>query len=207
LTKINQISALNLAAVLLGTIGGIGAIISYAGFPQIRGYNRISVFIAFFSILAVILLMDYIIHKYSHNAYKMSYRSLHYCCYLFWHIRQTSPHLFRYTNIKEEFLSDENFVSSIEENFPEDTMVFQLPYVAFPESPPVNRMTDYDLFRGYLHSENIHWSYGAMKGRDGDEWQRYVTDKPVDEMLRELSIEGLMAYMWIVMATQIVGKR
>ncbi len=46
-----------------------------------------------------------------------------------------------------------------------------------------------------------------MKGRDGDEWQRYVTDKPVDEMLRELSIEGLMAYMWIVMATQIVGKR
>lgn len=69
-------------------------------------------------------------------------------------------------------------------------MIFQLPYVPFPEYPPVNRMSDYSHFRAYLHSKDLRWSYGAIKGREVDGWQRMVASMPVDEMLKALSQKG-----------------
>ena len=69
-------------------------------------------------------------------------------------------------------------------------MVFQLPYVQFPEGAPVNLLTDYELSRGYLHSRNLHWSYGAMKKREGDQWLAQVTQKPVPEMLEAIVFAG-----------------
>ena len=45
----------------------------------------------------------------------------------------------------------------------------QLPYLKVPEGyPPPGAMNDHDPFRGYLHSESLRWSYGAMKGRSAD---------------------------------------
>jgi phosphoglycerol transferase len=69
-------------------------------------------------------------------------------------------------------------------------MVFQLPYVPFPEGNSLFGMTDYALFRGYLHSTTIHWSYGTMKGRYGDFWQSNISSKPVAEMVQGLSFAG-----------------
>jgi phosphoglycerol transferase len=69
-------------------------------------------------------------------------------------------------------------------------MVFQLPYVPFPENPNVNKMSDYDLYRGYLHSKSLRWSYGAMKGRDSDAWQRSVASRPLGEFVGEISKAG-----------------
>ena len=73
---------------------------------------------------------------------------------------------------------------------PENAMIFQLPYVPFPESPPVYKMDDYSHFRAYLHSKDLRWSYGTIKGRQGDRWQRMVANMPVDDMLKALSQAG-----------------
>ena len=59
-------------------------------------------------------------------------------------------------------------------------MVFQLPYVPFPENPPVQQMSDYDHLRGALHSRTLKWSYPTMRGRWGDTWQRAIAQKRVD---------------------------
>jgi len=67
--------------------------------------------------------------------------------------------------------------------------VFQLPYVAFPESAFVHRMVDYDHLRPYLHSDSIHWSYGAVKGRKTANWQERVAQLPAAEMIKELQAE------------------
>lgn len=48
-----QPERVNLFAFLLGTVGGFGAVFSFVIRPQLRGLNRISVYIAFFSIAAV----------------------------------------------------------------------------------------------------------------------------------------------------------
>jgi hypothetical protein len=52
------LAALTLFALLLATIGGFGAVFNLIVTSQIRAYNRISVFIAFFCLLAVLWALD-----------------------------------------------------------------------------------------------------------------------------------------------------
>ena len=192
LKKINQLSVLNLSALLLATVGGFGTIFAYFIFPQIRCYNRISIFIAFFCITTIVLLLDLLLQKNSQT--KLKKGAIVGCIVfilLFGIYDQTTEHMFSdYKNTKNMFLNDAQNINNIETTFPNDTMIFQLPYVPFPENPPVNNMVDYDHLRAYLHSKNIHWSYGAMKGREGDLWQRDIIGKPVKEMIDELSFTG-----------------
>src|SRR3712207_7344477 len=47
-----------LTAFLVGTTGGVSAILAWVVSPQIRGWNRLSIFIAFFALAAVALLLD-----------------------------------------------------------------------------------------------------------------------------------------------------
>ena len=192
LKKIKYLSILNLSAVLLATVGGIGTVIAYLFFPEIRAYNRISVFIAFFCITTVMMLLDVLLQKYSQNKIKKYAIVGFIIIVLFFGIYDQSSVRFipDYKNIKEVFMSDDHFVKDIERTYPDDTNVFQLPYVPFPENPPVHGMSDYDHFRAYLHSANITWSYGAMKGRDGDQWQREIVKKSLDKMLEDLSFSG-----------------
>jgi phosphoglycerol transferase len=49
-------------------------------------------------------------------------------------------------------------------------------------------MKDYDHFRGYLHSKSLRWSYGAMKGRMADGWQKTIAEKPLKEFVAWLSL-------------------
>src|SRR5258708_10901467 len=51
-------------------------------------------------------------------------------------------------------------------------------------------LTDYELFRGYLHSSGLRWSYGAMKGREGDRLLRGLAVKPVDNLVAALDFLG-----------------
>ena len=69
-------------------------------------------------------------------------------------------------------------------------MVFQLPYVPFPEYPQVNKMHDYDHFRGYLHSKKLRWSYGTIKNRAGDRVLQEVASLPNDEFVQALAFAG-----------------
>jgi phosphoglycerol transferase len=163
--------------------------VAYLFFPEIRTYTRISIFIAFFSILTIVLLLDFLIRKSTFS--KVVIFALMVGVLVVGINDQTSANFVPdYQGIKTEFLSDRHFVESIETKFPADNMVFQLPYVSFPEGSLTYHMSDYDLFRGYLHSTTIHWSYGAMKGRYGDFWQSNISSKPVAEMVQELSFAG-----------------
>ena len=49
-------------------------------------------------------------------------------------------------------------------------MIYQLPYHGYPEGGFQNDMWDYHLLVGYLHSDKLKWSYGSVKGREGDSW-------------------------------------
>jgi phosphoglycerol transferase len=93
------------------------------------------------------------------------------------------------SSIASEYNSDRSFVQAIEKVLPPDAMVFQLPHVPFPEHPPANKMLDYDLFRGYLHSKSLKWSYGAVKGRNSN-WHTIVVSQPLERVLNRLVING-----------------
>ncbi len=93
-------------------------------------------------------------------------------------------------------MSDKFFVNSIEAIMPNNAMIFQLPYVPFPQSPPINNMIEFSHLRGYLHSNNLRWSYGAMKGRSGDDWQRAVAGMSMENMLKTLSQTGFSRHLY-----------
>ncbi len=187
---LRQLAVFNLAGLLLATIGGFGTLFALIISPEIRGYNRIIVFIAFLSLFIVGILVDKLINLASQYGRLRWVRFILPVIILLLGIYdQTTVHYIPdYIGIKSSYNNDARFVSQIENSVPKDSMIFQLPYVPFPENQPVNNMADYDLFRGYLHSQDLRWSYGTMKGRAGDEWYKMVSEQPLDEMLKTISL-------------------
>jgi len=95
-----------------------------------------------------------------------------------------------YAALKADYRSDADFIGRIESTLPREAMVFQLPYITYPEYGYRLGMADYDEFRGYLHSRHLRWSYGAIRGRETDAWLTSVSSLPPGELLDPLIFAG-----------------
>jgi phosphoglycerol transferase len=183
---------LNLSAVLLGTIGGFGSLVALLITSKIRAYNRISIYIAFFSLFAVVVAADYVYRRYGRGrGRQMAFMGGLAALLGLGLLDQTSPRAVPdYAKIAFEYGNDDAFVQRLEAAMPRGAMIFQLPVISFPEHLSVNLMQDYDHARGYLHARHLRWSYGAMRGRDGEAWQQWLADKPVPELIEALAAAG-----------------
>ena len=104
---------------------------------------------------------------------------------------QTSPQMAPdYIRLASEMREQQRFFKRVETLMPPGSMIFQLPYMSFPENGPVNKLGDYIHLRAYLHTHSLRWSYGAMKGRPTDLWQREVASLPPAEFLRRIAPAG-----------------
>jgi phosphoglycerol transferase len=186
---LGSLSILNLSAVLLGTIGGFGAVVALVISAKIRAYNRISIFIAFFSLMAVVAGLDYLSrHLGERRGRLMAFAVGLAGLFALGMFDQTSKRAVpRYTDIAAEYRSDAAFVHRIQTALPPGAMIFQLPVIPFPEHPSVHEMYDYDHARGYLHASQLRWSYGAMKGRAAQAWQKWADAKPIPQLLETLA--------------------
>lgn len=188
--RLDWLSALTGAGVLLATTGGFGAIVAFV-LPQIRGYERISVYLALFATTALVLVADSVgeyVRQRIGNAAAVGVAVVLAVLIL---LDMTTPSVApNYADTRMEFRSDASFVSRIGDALPPQASVFELPYTPFPESPPVNKMADYEHFRGYLHSTDLRWSYGAVKGRQDDAWQREVSSLAAPAMFSKLKARG-----------------
>jgi hypothetical protein len=95
-----------------------------------------------------------------------------------------------YEKNKREYESDADFVSRIEASLPPRAMVFQLPYMPFPESPSLYQMKAYEHYKAYLHSQTLRWSYGAPLGEEEDKWQQAVAAEPAPELVKSVRDAG-----------------
>jgi phosphoglycerol transferase len=186
------LSLLTLAAVLLGTVGGLGSFLSLLVAPYIRAYNRVSVYIAFFALLGLALTIN---RAAALCAGSVPRRGLLLGSLLLLLAAglydQTSP-LFvpDYAHWRTEFGHDRSFVARLEASLPAGAPIFQLPYLPYPESPVLYGIKDYDPLRLYLHSASLRWSYGSMKGRSADDWHRAVAGMSVSRQLDRLVLAG-----------------
>lgn len=196
---LNELSTLNLSALLLGTIGAFGSIFAYAVAylfplsPQFRAYDRISIFIAFFSMTAIAILLEKLSERYAKtNAKKLFFLALLGILLIAGIMDQTGKQTYEttYSLIKAEYLNDQDFVNRIELIMPTNAMIFQLPYMSYPEYGNMYKMTDYSHFKGYLHSSKLRWSYGAMKGRPEDAWQSGIASETIGDSVKMLSLAG-----------------
>lgn len=190
----DALATLNMALVLFGTVGGFGMLFSLLISPQIRACNRVSIFIAFFSLTAVALWLE---------SWERRWRTLRrhvlfggcLTAVMALAIWDQSPAAVRPGVVNEEaqrkqFETDAAFVADIEKLLPEGAAVYQLPYVSFPESPPVEKMGGYEHFRPYLHARSLRFSHGSMRGRADDRWHQDIRELTREEWLKAIAKAG-----------------
>lgn len=187
---ITGLSTLNIAAILLATIGGIGSLLAMVSFSQIRAYNRISVYIAFFSLFAFVWGIEQIRKRWFHSKLRIFFVLLILFLAIFLLDQIPTGASPPYDTLYADYSNDAQFIRKIEMLVSPGAAIFQLPPMAFPENGSLHQMMDYDLFRGYLHSKTLRWSYGAMKGRYASDWQQQVVKKSMPEMVETLAFAG-----------------
>lgn len=185
---------LNLAGVLLGTVGGFGSVVAILAFPAIRGYNRVSIFIGFFALVQVGILLD----RLRDRTFRQGPRRFIFAGSLVVLAAaavadQTSdafvPH---YAEARAGYQVVDAFARRMEAALPPGGMVFQLPYLRFPEDR-VNALESYAHLMTYLHTRTLRFSFGAMRGRATDRWQREISLLPVDEFVESVVVAGFSA--------------
>lgn len=98
-----------------------------------------------------------------------------------------------YADIKLRVDADRDFASRVEKVLAPHSKIFQMPIVDFPEYPQVHLMSDYEHFRPTLYTNLYQWSYGAMKGRPDNNWQKNLETKPLPEQIEILKAKGFSA--------------
>jgi len=185
---VRRLAVLNLLAVLVATTGGFGSLFALLVTPQIRGYSRMHVFIAFFSLFAVVLLVDKLARRRRLLAWILPLALV-----LVGFYDQVTPPVVRpYERLKNEYRRDRAFVQRIEGALPAGAMIFELPYMPFPEGAqqPGQRRVDYDLLRPSFHSRRLRWSYPTMLGRWDAAWVGDTAAQPPGKLVARLVDAG-----------------
>lgn len=183
------LSRLNVMALLLASIAGFGSIIGiFVRF--IRGYNRISPYIAFFALLAVGLTAEMrLTRRAGKDRKKLILVMVVLLAYGYWEQQGLfSP---KYEEVQKTWHQDAAFMAEVEDAAGEGAMLFQLPYMKNFENGPLNNMWDYTLLRGPLHSKTLKFSYGAGYGTENDAWYQATSELEPDAMVAELRTQGM----------------
>lgn len=184
-------SVLTLAAILFGTIGGFSSALSFVT-ASIRCYNRFSIFIAMFSLIALGTLLQNLVARCQATLWKrifvcgMMLGILLFGCW-----DQMIPISENYhAEVAKAYDADDNFVKGIEQLAGVDAMIYQLPYMQNPENGAINQLQDYSHYMGYLHSNTLHWSYGSIIGRDADNLCKSISELPFEEQIEQIQANG-----------------
>jgi phosphoglycerol transferase len=177
------LAGLNLAAVLFATTGGFGSLFAWLVSPQIRSYSRMGVVIGFLAFFAIALLLERLERRRRWTSWATASVTL--AVGLFDQV--TPAAIPAYAQTKAAFDSDEEFVRRVEASMPAGAMIFELPYMTYPESAPLHGMNDYDPLRPFLHSRTLRWSYPAMRGGFDDEWIRAAAAREPESLASELT--------------------
>ena len=183
------LSRLNVMALLLATIAGFGGIIGiFVRF--IRGYNRISPYIAFFALLAVGLALEKQLTRRTGRSRKaLAAVAILLLGYGYW--EQQGFFRPEYEEIQDKWYQDEAFMNEVEAAAGDGAMLFTLPYMKNFENGSLNNMWDYTLLRGPLHSKTLKFTYGAGYGTKNDLWYRETSELEPDAMVAELRTQGM----------------
>lgn len=200
--RLHRLSIFFIWVLLLGGVAGIGYLFSLMVSPLIRAYDRVSIFLSFFAISAIILTLETRIDKIRGIRFRSLLRIVVFTgCLLIAIADQTVPNYL--TGVKStlspiyfarEVREDREFVERIENTLPEGSRVLQLPHIPWPEGGKIKKMESYDHFAGYLNSNTLRWSFGAVKGRETDTLLKDIIRKhPLDllESIYRMGFRGI----------------
>jgi phosphoglycerol transferase len=190
-----------LLSLLIASVGGLSSLLAYFLTPDVRGWNRMSLFIAFFSLLAAACLTQAGLRWLARRRVRARWAALAVVSLLVLGVLDETSEDFipDYRAASAEYRSDSAFFEAVQTRLGAGAGVFELPYVPFPEgygatmsavgfeSP--NFGTTYEEARGYITSTALRWSYGVMKGRATD-WESELASKPLALAVAAASLSG-----------------
>lgn len=198
-----HLALLGLVSFLFGTVGGFGALFALWISSDIRGWNRISVYVALFGLASVGLLTQSALQRWERRSGgRPSKRwrpigqravTLAVCGAIaaLGILDGTPPTRFSADpGVIKAWYSDADYVAAIEKRMPAGAEIYELPMMPFPESGSIESMRVYDPLRPYLHSKDLKWSYGAVKGRPTSDWEHVLAGLSVPRMLTILAAAG-----------------
>ncbi len=171
--------------VVFSLIGGVNLILGASGLQLFRATNRYSIVILCLSLLFLTRMLASICQPAHRPVLALLIVSIG-----LWDILPPFVDDLGIQAVEKIINDDSAFVQSLEQKVSPRTMVFQLPVMEFPEVPPRFGAQDYSNFRPYLHSRNLHFSYGSDKGRAREGWQRDMELLPAKEMAEKLESFG-----------------
>lgn len=164
LAQVKPIAALALFSLLFTTVGGFGAVLNQV-LPDFRGYNRFSVFIAFFAVAGILLWWQ----GRMQIAVTSRQKKLLVAGLVVFGVFSLYDQLLDAAHLNNRRASDEasakherEFVMKIEDKVPAGTSIFQLPITGFPPDGGKERMLPYDHARPYLWSSKLNWSWPSF---------------------------------------------
>lgn len=176
------LACVSLVSILYATIAGFGYLFALLVTPEIRALNRISVFLGFTGIAALVVLVQAWLDRRAQGRMPAAALAL---AMMGLALVDQVPVIFpndRAAHVKR-YAGDREFVARIEASVPPGTRVLTLPYVDFPEN-------SYELLRPYAHSTTTRWSFGAMRNRSYALWIQALSTLAPDEMVRLASASG-----------------
>ncbi len=186
----DSMSIMNIACLLLATVGGFSALANLLSIGVLRGYDRISIFIMFFALVPIALgLMRWQQWASSSRVRRVTYAA---CLVLITGVGTFEQS--RYCRMPgpsqiAEYHSDKNFVSMITQDVGAQGRVFQYPVQNFlSQAGPAIRWDPYTHFRGYAHSATLTWSFGAVVGRAPAQVQNWIDAMPPAQAVETLAL-------------------
>jgi phosphoglycerol transferase len=178
------LAALTVTAVLVATTGGLSTFIAVI-WPQIRAWNRLSVFIAFFSLVAVALLLGWLERRLRRPVFA---GLLALVLAVGVYDQTTKAYVPPYDAVEAAWRGDVTAIAALDDGLPPGARVLQVPYEPFPE-PAASPVGIYEPAKPYLHSDDLRWSWGAMRGRPED-WAATIAGKPAADVVPAARGEG-----------------
>jgi hypothetical protein len=175
--------------VLLAMVGGAAAAFAFGVSDLFRATNRYSIFV-----LALVLF--FLTSRASRCVARKNFvlilaATIALVALALWD--QLPPRSPDRAELHAQVEADRALAAQLEAALPAGAMIFQLPAVPFLEQPPVGAMTDYELFRPFLFTRTLRFSYGPLAGTPEIIWQQNVARLPVPEMLAALERAGFAA--------------
>ena len=158
---------------------------------HIRSYNRIAIYIAFLSLFAVAWFAERLRQLPQEALGVVGFHVGLAALTVVGILDQTSPpHAAARASSRAAFENDAKLVAAIEARLPEGSMIYEIPYLHFPEA------SSYNLLRPYLHSRRLRWSHGTMRGRLGDDWHCQLAEKSLPERLEMAALAGFSGVLF-----------
>jgi phosphoglycerol transferase len=183
--------ALIVVLAAFGVAGGLSWLAFTGGLAQIRSWNRVAILIAFLGVVALGSVLDAAVawmrRRHRRAGVIVGLAVVLVGLALFDQIGQSMVADPRRN--EAAWNSDAQFVSAIEQQLPPNANVYVLPYLPWPEGGTTNAVVDQDLWRGFIHSDNLRWSFAGMRGREAD-WQEYTSRLPTGQMVDALTAAG-----------------